>query len=94
MVLDTHSPSVIQLQVHSLVWLNGQLSILVPVFLLAYLSTSALIFDEWRLANIDVILTYLISLRANIGHPFLLLNGSILLSTLILFASMISSPLK
>lgn len=100
LVLGADGARVVQLQVDGVVGLDREVGVLGPALLLADLGTAVLaIVDQWRLADVDVVLAYLMSLRADVGHgPVLWLRGagasSILLRALVLLAALVPPPLE
>ena len=69
LVLGADGARVVQLQVDGVVGLDREVGVLGPALLLADLGTAVLaVVDQWRLADVDVVLAYLMSLRADVGH--------------------------
>jgi len=69
LVLGADGARVIQLQIDCVVGLDREVGVLGPALLLADLGTAVLaVVDQGRLADVDVVLAYLMSLRADVGH--------------------------
>lgn len=100
LVLGADRAGVVQLQVDGVARLDREVGVLGPTLLLAHLGTAVLaVLDQRWLVDVDVILAYLMSLRADVGHGSVLrLRGasasSILLRALVLLAALVPPPLE